>query len=81
MGSKFVSKKSWRSKLEKAQEPSVCEMTGNWAQRNGAGTMLITTPMMVKKLREEGHRVVANGKKMVVESFAKALLPQIAAPA
>jgi hypothetical protein len=34
-----------------------------------------------KKLREEGHRVVGKGKKMVVEGFEKAVQQQSAAMA
>src|SRR6266566_4672229 len=50
MASKFTSRKSWRSKLEKPQEPSVFPMTGKTMQRFGPGRMLIPTPMMVDEI-------------------------------
>lgn len=44
---KFTSKTSWRSKLEKPQEPAVCPMPENMAKRLGPGTLLIPTPLQV----------------------------------
>jgi alkylated DNA nucleotide flippase Atl1 len=75
MASKFTSKKSWRSKLEKAQEPSVFEMTGKWAQRYGAGKMLIPTPMMV----DEVIRTVRRGKLITTGAIRKILAEKMGA--
>jgi hypothetical protein len=58
MPSKFTSKKSWRSKLEKPAEASVFEMGGKFAQRYGPGKMVVPTPMMV----DEVIRTVRKGK-------------------
>jgi hypothetical protein len=75
MASKFTSRKSWRSKLEKAQEPSVFEMTGKWAQRYGAGKMLIPTPMMV----DEVIRTVRRGKLITSSAIRKLLAAKMGA--
>ena len=75
MGSKFISKKSWRSKLEKAQEPSVFEMTGKTAERYGAGKMLIPTPMMV----DEVIRGVRQGKLITNGAIRKILAEKMGA--
>jgi hypothetical protein len=50
MTAKMKSKKSWRSKLEKPQEPAVFEMNERDAKRFRAGKMLIPTPMMVDEV-------------------------------
>jgi alkylated DNA nucleotide flippase Atl1 len=75
MGSKFKSKTSWRSKLEKAQEPSVFEMTGKTAQRFGPGKMLIPTPMMV----DEVIRRVRRGKLITTGTIRKILAEKMGA--
>jgi hypothetical protein len=75
MGWKFTSKKSWRSKLEKAQEPSVFEMTGKTAQRHGAGKMLIPTPMMV----DEVIRTVRRGRLITTGAIRKILAEKMGA--
>src|SRR5258706_6750805 len=69
MASKCTSKKSWRSKLEKAQQPSVFEMTRKWAQRYGAGKMLIPTPMMV----DEVIRTVRRGELITTSAIRRTL--------
>src|SRR6266850_2540032 len=75
MGSKFTSKTKWRSKLEKAQEPSVFEMTGKTAQRFGQGKMLIPTPMMV----DEVIRRVRRGKLITTGTIRKILAEKMGA--
>jgi hypothetical protein len=75
MGSKFTSKTSWRSKLEKAQEPSVFEMTGKTAHRFGPGKMLIPTPMMV----DEVIRGIRRGKLITTSMIRKALAEKMGA--
>src|SRR3954451_14208462 len=71
MAGKFTSKKSWRSKLEKPQEPSVFEMTGKTMQRYGAGKMLIPTPLMV----DEIIRTVRKGS-LITSGIIRARLAQ-----
>ena len=75
MGSKFTSKKSWRSKLEKPQEPSVFEMTGKTAQRYGPGKMLVPTPIMV----DEVIRSVRKGKLITTGTIRKILAEKMGA--
>ncbi|HEV8291984.1 MAG TPA: methylated DNA-protein cysteine methyltransferase [Tepidisphaeraceae bacterium] len=75
MRSKFTSKTKWRSKLEKAQEPSVFEMTGKTAKRYGAGKMLIPTPMMV----DEVIRGVRSGKLITTGAIRKILAEKMGA--
>lgn len=45
--SSFKSATSWRSKLEKAQDPVVCPIPDKMARRLGPGTLLIPTPLQV----------------------------------
>ncbi len=71
MASKFTSRKSCRSKLEKPQEPSVFEMTGKTMQRFGPGKMLIPTPMMV----DEIIRGVRKGR-LITSAIIRARLAQ-----
>src|SRR6267378_2190672 len=75
MGSKFKSKTSRRSKLGKAQEPSVFEMTGKTAQRFGPGKMLIPTPMMVDGV----IRGVRKGKLITTGAIRKILAEKMGA--
>ena len=75
MGSKFTSKTRWRSKLEKAQEPSVFEMTGKTAERFGPGKMLIPTPMMV----DEVIRSVRRGRLITTGAIRKILAEKMGA--
>jgi hypothetical protein len=49
MKSKFSSRRRWREKLEKPQEPKVVQIPPKMS-RFGEGTMLIPTPMLVDAL-------------------------------
>ena len=68
---KFTSKKSWRSKLEKAQEPAVCPMPDSMIKRLGPGTLLIPTPLQVDAL----VRTIPKGK-LATTSQIRARLAQ-----
>lgn len=69
--SKFTSKKSWRSKLEKPQEPEIVEVGPNSPRSWGDGTMVIVTPMLI----DEVVRTIPKGKLTTItairEKFAR----------
>ena len=58
MSESVKSKKSWREKLEKAQEPKVVEIPQRMSKQCGSGTMLIPRPLDVDALM----RKVSKGK-------------------
>ena len=50
MGSKRKSRKTWREKLEKQQEPKIVDIPPRWTKRYGEGKMLIPKPLDVDAL-------------------------------
>ena len=75
MASKMKSKKSWRAKLEKPQEPAVFEMNERDSKRFGPGKMLIPTPLMV----DEVIRGVRRGKLITTGTIRKMLAEKMGA--
>lgn len=65
MADKSKSRKSWREKLEKEQEPQIVDMPPAWVGRYGEGKMVIATPLLVDGLM----RVVPSGKLVTIEQI------------
>jgi hypothetical protein len=68
MKAKFVSRTSWREKLEKQQEPKVVDIPPKMS-RLGKGKMLIPTPKLVDNL----IRKVPKGKLVTVGALRRRL--------
>ena len=62
-------RKSWRAKLEKEQEPRVVDVPPKMAKRFGTGKMLIATPLLVDAL----IRKVEKGKLVTVRQLRERL--------
>ena len=62
-------RKSWRAKLEKEQEPRVVDVPPKMAKRFGTGKMLIATPLLVDAL----IRQVEKGKLVTVRQLREHL--------
>ena len=62
-------RKSWRAKLEKEQEPRVVDVPPKMAKRFGTGKMLIATPLLVDAL----IRQVEKGKLVTVRQLRERL--------
>ena len=62
-------RKSWRAKLEKEQEPRVVDVPPKMAKRFGSGKMLIATPLLVDAL----IRKVEKGKLVTVRELRERL--------
>ena len=62
-------RKSWRAKLEKEQEPRVVDVPPKMAKRFGTGKMLIATPLLVDAL----IRKVEEGKLVTVRQLRERL--------
>jgi len=62
-------RKSWRAKLEKEQEPRVVDVPPKMAKRFGTGKMLIATPLLVDAL----IRKVEKGKLVTIRQLRERL--------
>ena len=62
-------RKSWRAKLEKEQEPRVVDVPPKMVKRFGTGKMLIATPLLVDAL----IRKVEKGKLVTVRQLRERL--------
>ena len=62
---KFVSRMSWRAKLEKPQEPKLVDVPPRMQRQCGIGTMLIPRPLDVDAL----IRTVPRGKLVTVNQI------------
>ena len=62
-------RKSWRAKLEKEQEPRVVDVPPKMAKRFGTGKMLIAAPLLVDAL----IRKVEKGKLVTVRQLRERL--------
>jgi len=62
-------RKSWRAKLEKEQEPRVVDVPPKMVKRFGTGKMLIATPLLVDAL----IRKVEKGKLVTVRELRERL--------
>jgi len=74
MKTKFTSRKSWRAKLEKPQEPKVVPVPPKMA-RFGEGSMLIPTPKLVDEL----IRRIPKGKLATVSELRRKLASDFSA--
>ncbi len=62
-------RKTWREKLEKEQEPFVVDVPPKMAKRFGTGTMLIATPLLVDALIRKAEK----GKLVTIGEIRKRL--------
>lgn len=62
-------RKTWRAKLEKEQEPRVVDVPPKMAKRFGSGKMLIATPLLVDALIRE----VGKGELVTVREIRERL--------
>lgn len=62
------SKKSWRSKMEKPQQPEIKEGPSSWNEKYGGTRMLIATPKMIDRVVRNipRHQIMTMGKLRAV---------------